>query len=71
MRKVPFIDSTGLYNLRNLCKMSRKEDIRIILSGVNNTVLATFEKTGFAEEIGRENICPNIYAALAQKRIFI
>jgi len=71
MRKVPFIDSTGLHNLRNLCKMSRKEGIRIILSGVNNTVLATFEKTGFAAEIGKENICPNIYAALAQANYYI
>ena len=66
MRKVPFIDSTGLHNLRNLCKNSRKEGIKIILSGVNNSVLATLEKTGFATEIGKENICPNIYTALAQ-----
>ena len=66
MRKVPFIDSTGLHNLRNLYKNSRKEDIKIILSGVNSSVLATLEKTGFSTEIGRENICPNIYTALAQ-----
>lgn len=32
MRKVPFIDSTGIHNLTTLCKMSQKENINIILS---------------------------------------
>ena len=27
MRKVPFIDSTGIHNLESLCKMSQKEKI--------------------------------------------
>ena len=35
MRKVPFIDSTGIHNLTTLCEMSQKENIHIILSGVN------------------------------------
>ena len=33
MRKVPFIDSTGIHNLTSLCKMSQKEKITIVLSG--------------------------------------
>ena len=32
MRKVPFIDSTGIHNLTNLCEMSKKENIHIVLS---------------------------------------
>ena len=28
MRKVPFIDSTGIHNLTNLCEMSKKENIQ-------------------------------------------
>lgn len=28
MRKVPFIDSTGLHNLTTLCEMSRREKSR-------------------------------------------
>ena len=32
MRKVPFIDATGLNNLEILCKNSHKEKIQIILS---------------------------------------
>lgn len=64
MRKVPFIDSTGIHNLTTLCKMSQKENIHIILSGVNNQVHAVLEKSGFYELLGKENICSNINEAL-------
>ena len=64
MRKVPFIDSTGIHNLTNLCKTSQKEKITIVLSGVNKKVHETLEKSGFYELIGKENICPNINVAL-------
>ena len=39
MRKVPFIDSTGIHNLESLCKMSQKEKITVILTGVNRRKL--------------------------------
>ncbi len=64
MRHVPFIDSTGLNNLRNLWKRSRKERIQIILSGVNPRVMRTMSKSGFINEIGRENVLPHIQLAL-------
>ena len=47
MRKVPFIDSTGINNLTNLCRMSQKEGITIVLSGVNEKVHKVLEKSGF------------------------
>ena len=64
MRKVPFIDSTGIHNLTSLCKMSQKEKITIVLSGVNEKVHKTLEKSGFYELLGKQNICPNINVAL-------
>ena len=64
MRKVPFIDSTGLHNLATLCKQSSKEGIEVVLSGVNPTVHATLVKAGFEKLICPENICPNINVAL-------
>ena len=65
MRKVPFIDSTGVHNLTNLCEMSHKENIQIVLSGVNEKVQKVLKKTGFLYSlIGEENICPNINVAL-------
>lgn len=65
MRKVPFIDSTGIHNLTTLCQMSQKEDIHIILSGVNDNVHNTLEKSGFYELLGKENICSNINEAIS------
>lgn len=64
MRKVPFIDSTGVHNLTMLCRMSQKEKITIILSGVEEQVYETLEKSGFYNLLGKENICPNINVAL-------
>ncbi len=64
MRKVPFIDSTGIHNLTTLCEMSQKENIHIILSGVNPQVHNVLEKSGFYELLGKENICSNINEAL-------
>lgn len=64
MRKVPFIDSTGLHNLTALCEMSRREKIEVVLSGVNEQVHGALERAGIIEMLGGENVCPNIHVAL-------
>ena len=64
MRKVPFMDSTGVNNLRNLWKRSKREKVQMILSGVNESVLLTLTKSGLADEIGKENIFPHIQLAI-------
>ncbi len=64
MRKVPFVDSTGIHNLTSLCEMSAREGIKIVLSGVVPNVRATLEKAGFDAIIGKENICDHIDTAL-------
>ena len=64
MRRVPFIDSTGVNNLRNLCERTRKRGVTVILSGVTEKVQATLEKFGVDKEIGAENIFPHIVPAL-------
>ena len=63
MRKVPFVDSTGIHNLTNLCGMSQKEGIQVVLSGVNPEVHAALEKAGFYDSVGKENICSHINLA--------
>lgn len=68
MRKVPFVDSTGIHNLTNLCRISQREGIIIVLSGVNPRVHETLEKAGFYELLGKDNICSNINEALAKAR---
>ena len=64
MRKVPFVDSTGIHNLTNLCEMSQKEDIQVVLSGVCEKVNAQLEKAGFYNILGKDNITDHISKAL-------
>ncbi|GHT70485.1 sodium-independent anion transporter [Bacteroidia bacterium] len=64
MRKVPFMDSTGLHNLESLYRLSQKENIQLVLSGVNEKIQNMLTKSGFTEKIGEENICSDINKAL-------
>lgn len=66
MRKVSFIDSTGLHNLESLWRLSQAEGIHMILSGVNEQVHGVLTKSGFDKKIGAENICSNINEAVAK-----
>lgn len=66
MRKVPFIDSTGIHNLSNFCEMSFKNKIVVVLSGVNPQVHSALHKAGFYDLVGEKNICPNITVALSR-----
>lgn len=68
MRKVPFMDSTGLHNLESLLRLSQAEGIQLILSGVNTQVRTVLEKSGFDKKIGTENICSNINEAVEKAR---
>ena len=68
MRKVPFIDSTGLNNLEILCSNSKKEKIQVILSGVNNEVREKIERSKIPQLIGKENICSNIHLAIERAK---
>ena len=68
MRKVPFIDSTGIHNLTNFCEMSQRENIHIILSGVNEKVHKVLQKSNFYTLLGKENICTNINEALEKSK---
>ena len=68
MRKVPFIDSTGLNNLEILCRNSKKEKIQVILSGVNSEVREKIERSEIPNLIGKENICSNIHLAVKRAR---
>ena len=64
MRKVPFIDSTGVHNLSNMCRMCSQMGVKVVLSGVNPTVMNVLENAGMDEVVGKENICSHISLAL-------
>ena len=71
MRKVPFIDSTGLHNLENLCIQSQKAGIRVVRSGVNKHVEKTLIKARMDVLLGKENICSNINEALEKASDYV
>ena len=64
MRRVPFIDSTGLHNLENLCIQSRRQGSIVILSGVTMQVRKTLLKAKFDDIIPEDYICSHINIAL-------
>ena len=69
MRRVPFIDSTGLNNLEALCRSAKKERIQIILSGVINPVYEKLKKSEVPTLVGHENICANIHLAVKRATV--
>lgn len=64
MRKVSFIDATGLHNLEVLIRSSKSEGISVVLSGVKDNVRASLEHAGIDKLIGSENICDHITKAV-------
>ena len=71
MRKVPFIDSTGIHNLANLIDMNHAQGIHIILSGVTPKVHSQLEKAHFYDKMNQDHICPHIDVALQKAREFL
>ena len=69
MRKVPFIDSTGLNNLEELCRNAKKDKIQIILSGVLDSVYDKLKRSKVPELVGHDNICANIHLAVRRATI--
>ena len=64
MRKVSFIDATGLHNLEIFVDASVENGRKIILSGVNESVYKSLDRSGLVDKIGKENILSSIHAAL-------
>ena len=64
MRKVSFIDATGIHNLEIFVDASLANGRKIILSGVNEKVLHSLDRSGIVAKVGKENILDNIHAAL-------
>lgn len=66
MRKVPFMDSTGLHNLQSLCEKANNEGIHTVLSGVKPNIRTKIEKSGIDKIVGEKNVCDNISIAVAR-----
>lgn len=64
MRKVPFIDSTGIHNLETLIESSHREGITVVLSGVKDNVREALDHAGVSDMVGRDNVCSHISRAV-------
>ena len=64
MRKVTFVDATGLHNLEIFINASKKEGRVVILSGVHDNVEKSLLKAGIVDLVGKDNVCNNIHLAL-------
>ena len=71
MRKVSFMDSTGIHNLEQLYVRSQRCGMTLVLSGVNENVYKTLDKAGLVELIGKENVRNHINGALARAQEII
>ncbi len=64
MRKVSFIDATGIHNLETLILSSQKEGIHVVLSGVKDNVRYSLEHAGIDKLIGADHVCDHISKAV-------
>lgn len=64
MRRVPFIDSTGLHNLQILIESSHREGILVVLSGVRPRVAEALHRSHIDSLISPEHICDHISKAV-------
>lgn len=71
MRYVPFIDSTGLHNLKDTIQELQKQHIHVILSGVQSGVLVDLEKNKIMELVGTENLLSKFDEAIESAKGFI
>lgn len=71
MRHVPFIDSTGVNNLKDALRILVDSETKVILSGVNNAVLTDLKKVGINLLIGEENIFDSFDKALNEAKKYV
>jgi SulP family sulfate permease len=64
MREVPVIDSTGITALESFLIQCRRRKLRLIICEIRKEPRATLEKSGFIEDLGRENIVDTVEEAV-------
>jgi SulP family sulfate permease len=66
LRNMTALDATGLYALEVFAERLRESGRTLLLCGARNQPAQLLSRTDFVEEIGPENILPNVQAALAR-----
>lgn len=71
MRKVPFIDSTGIHNLELLIKSSQNDGMHVVLSGVKDNVRQVLHHANIDKLIGEDHICDHITKAVVMANAIV
>jgi SulP family sulfate permease len=71
MRHVQTIDASGLHSLKELLESTKRRGIVLIISAARPNVRALMERTGFAEALGEQNFCEDIFCALDRARLIL
>jgi len=68
LRNMTALDATGLYALETFAERLRVSGRVLLLCGARDQPAALLARADFVEQVGRENILPNLQAALARAR---
>lgn len=71
MRGVPAIDASALHLFYEILETCKKNNITLVFSHVNEQPMKMMQKAKFDTEVGAENFCPNIDAALVRAQEII
>lgn len=71
MRKLLAMDASGLNALEDLLAKLRRKGGQLILSAPHTQPYLMMDRAGFIAELGTENVCPNIDAALQRARLLL
>ncbi len=66
LRNMTAIDATGLRALEDVSARLRASGRTVLLCGAREQPRAVMENAGFVDDIGRENVCEHVDAALAR-----
>lgn len=71
MRRVPFIDSTALHNLKETIHSLRNADVVVMMSGTNDSVYRSLKQEGIVDLIGKENVLKYFESAVIKANTHI
>jgi SulP family sulfate permease len=71
MRHVPFIDSTGMHNLKDVVREIQHTGTKVVLSGVQPNVLKELERSNFYELLASSNVLPAFDQALKRALVLL
>jgi SulP family sulfate permease len=69
LRNMTALDATGLHSIEKLAQRLRASGKTLLLCGARDQPAKLIEGSALIEEIGRENILPNVDAALERARL--